>query len=95
MKEKQPKRSPVLDAMERQGVLKGRKEGKEEGIKIGKEKGIKIGKEKGIKIGEKNGTLKVLKDLANTSPNEKTVNELAEKYGYTIEEILNAIHQTN
>ena len=43
MKEKQPKRSPVLDAMERQGVLKGRKEGKEEGIKIGKEKGIKIG----------------------------------------------------
>ncbi len=92
------KRSPVLDAMERQGVLKGRKEGKEEGIEIGKEegikigeeKGIKIGEEKGIKIGEKNGTLKVLKDLANISPNEKTVNELAEKYGYTVKEILNA-----
>lgn len=72
------KRSPVLDAMERQGVLKGRKQG------------IKIGEEKGIEIGEEKGILKVLKDLANDSSNEKTVEELAEKYGYTVDEILNA-----
>ena len=80
------KRSPVLDAMERQGVLKGRKQG----IKIGEEKGIKMGEEKGIEIGEEKGILKVLKDLANESSNEKTVEELAEKYGYTVDEILNA-----
>lgn len=72
------KRSPVLDAMERQGVLKGRKQG------------IEIGEEKGIEIGEEKGILKVLKDLANDSSNEKTVEELAEKYGYTVDEILNA-----
>ena len=80
------KRSPVLDAMERQGVLKGRKQG----IKMGEEKGIKMGEEKGIEIGEEKGILKVLKDLANESSNEKTVEELAEKYGYTVDEILNA-----
>ncbi|WP_407380381.1 hypothetical protein [Methanobrevibacter sp.] len=78
------KRSPVLDAMERQGVLKGRKQG----IKQGREEGIKKGREEGIKEGREEGMKKVLKDLAN---NGTPIDELAEKYGYTVDEILNTI----
>ena len=68
------KRSPVLDAMERQGFLKGRKQGIKQGLK------------EGIKEGRKEGIIKVLKDLAN---NGTPIDELAEKYGYTVDEILN------
>ena len=42
------KRSPVLDAMERQGFLKGRKEGFLKGRKEGFKEGFEIGKKKGI-----------------------------------------------
>ena len=35
------KRSPVLDSMERQGILKGRKEGRREGKKEEKDKTLK------------------------------------------------------
>ena len=76
------KRNPVLDAMERQGVLKGRKEG----IAIGEKKGIAIGEKKGID----KGTLKVLNQLVNESTNNYSVEQLAEKFGYSVEEILNA-----
>lgn len=51
------KRNPVLDAMERQGVLKGRKEG------------IAIGEKKGID----KGTLRVLNQLVNDSTNNYSV----------------------
>lgn len=68
------KRNPVLDAMERQGVLKGRKEG------------IAIGEKKGID----KGTLRVLNQLVNDSTNNYSVEQLAEKFGYSVEEILNA-----
>jgi len=68
------KRNSVLAAMERQGVLKGRKEG----IEIGEKKGI----DKGI--------LKVLNQLVHDSGNDYSVEQLAEKYGYSVEEILNA-----
>ena len=70
------KRSPVLDAMERQGVIKGKKQG------------IEIGEKRGIEIGKKE-TLNVLKDLANDSSNNLTVEELAKRYGYSVDEILN------
>ncbi|WP_407380379.1 hypothetical protein [Methanobrevibacter sp.] len=84
------KRSPVLDAMERQGFLKGRKQGKkegrEEGKKEGKKEGREEGREEGIKEGREQGIIKVLKDLAN---NGTPIDELAEKYGYTVDGILN------
>ena len=75
------KRSPVLDNMERQGILKGikigRKEGKDEGIK----EGIKEGKDT---------TLKCLDKLANDPTNNLTAEDLAKIFGYTPDEIKNA-----
>ena len=58
------KRNPVLDAMERQGVLKGRKEG------------IAIGEKKDVD----KGTLRVLNQLVNDSTNNYSVEQLAEKF---------------
>lgn len=70
MEEDMEKRNPVLAAMERQGVLKGRKECRKECID--------------------EGTLRVLNQLVNDSSNNYSVEQLAEKFGYSVEEILNA-----
>ena len=36
------------------------------------------------------GTLNVLKDLVNNPTNDYTAEDLAKKYGYSVDEILNA-----
>ena len=71
------KRSPVLESMERQGILKG--------IKIGRKEGRDEGRKE-----EKDTTLKCLDKLANDSTNNLTAEDLAKIFGYTPDEIKNA-----
>ena len=78
LKQTMKKRNSVLEAMERQGILKGEKKGRKEGRK------------EGMKEGEVRGTLNVLKDLVNDPSNDYTVEDLAKKYGFSVDEILNA-----
>ena len=75
------KRSPVLDNMERQGFLKGRTQG----ITLGKIEGRTEGISEGISKGE----LNILNALANDPDCGFTVEELAERFGFSVEEILN------
>ena len=78
LKQTMKKRNSVLEAMERQGILKGEKKGRKEGRK------------EGMKEGEVRGTLNVLKDLVNDPTNDYTAEDLAKKYGFSVDEILNA-----
>ena len=75
------KRSQVLDNMERQGFLKGRTQG----ITLGKIEGRTEGRTEGISEGK----LDILNAWANDSNSNVTVEELAERFGFTVDEILN------
>ena len=74
LKQTMKKRNSVLEAMERQGILKGEKKGRKEGMEEGEVK----------------GTLNVLNDLVKDPTNDDAVEDLAKKYGFSVDEILNA-----
>ena len=66
-------RSIVLDNMKMQGII------------IGEERGIERGREEG----REEGSLEILKALANDPDSNFTAEDLAKKFGFTVEEILN------
>ena len=75
-------RSPVLDNMKR--------EGRNEGIEIGRKEGLEKGQEIGKNEGLEEGSLRVLREIASDNGNRKSAEELAQKFGYTLEEVLNS-----
>ena len=79
MDELKVERRTIFDEFKLEGIKEGKAKGKLEGIKEGKAKG----KLEGIK----EGSLAVLNSFANDPECPYTIEQLAKKFGFTVDEI--------